>query len=105
MISTRSQIISWIHIVVGISLILWLKSRGSSSLSAAERNTILLIGASVMAYHLYLFRVRGAWIYLVHALVVAPTILYFAVYPKSGTAALSLLAIVMVVYHAMRLFP
>ena len=102
---TRSQVISWIHIVVGISLLIWLKVRASSSLSSSARNTILIIGASVMAYHLYLFRSRGSWIYLLHALIVAPIIVYFALSPKNGASVLSLLAIVMVVYHAMRLFP
>lgn len=102
MLSIRSQVISWIHILVGISLLLWLKFRPSSTLSPSARHTILAIGLSVMAYHLYLFRARGSLIYLFHALVVAPTILYVALYPENGASVLIMLAVVMVAYHSYR---
>lgn len=101
--SNLSRTISWVHILVGIGLLFWLGSKKVTSFSSAERNTIVAVGVAVMAYHLFLFHQRGSWIYLLHALVVAPTIIYFGMYPQEGTSALTLIALVMVIYHSFRL--
>lgn len=93
--------ISVIHVLVGIALLVYLNSsRFRPFESTAVKLAVALLGFAVMGYHIYKYRQTGGkWIYLFHALIVAPVIIYFGVCPVDARAKLQLVAVAMMAYH------
>jgi hypothetical protein len=92
--------INIIHILVGILLLIWLNSKIFKPInSEIAKGIIILVGVSIMLYHLSKYRDTSAWIYLFHALIVAPVIIYFGLFQESGRRMLQLVAVTMISYH------
>lgn len=92
--------ISIAHIVVGLALLMWLQStRFQPFQSNVHKGLIVAVGVGILLYHLNKYHSTQRWIYLFHVLVVAPTVIYFGLYPQDGRGKLQLIAVSMIAYH------
>lgn len=99
------MIISIVHVLVGLSLLVWLNSKCFQPFTSnTTKGLIVAIGVGILLYHLYKYHATGRWIYLFHALIVAPTVMYFGMYPQDGRGKLQLVAVAMIAYHLAILF-
>lgn len=99
------MIISIAHVLVGLALLVWLNSKCFQPFTTMTmKSAVVAIGVGILIYHLYKYHTTRRWIYLFHALIVAPTVMYFGLYPKDGRGKLQLVAVAMIAYHLAILF-
>jgi hypothetical protein len=92
------KLINLFHIISGAILLIWLHSKYFTP-SLLSKSVAILLGIGVMYHHFYKYSNTGAWIYLFHAIIVAPVIIYFGFYPTEGRSMLQLVAVSMIAYH------
>jgi hypothetical protein len=94
------KLINLFHIITGTILLIWLHSNYFTPMtSLLSKSVAILLGIGVMYHHFSKYFDKGAWIYLFHAMIVAPVIIYFGCYPKEGRGMLQLVAVSMIAYH------
>jgi len=94
------KLINLFHIVSGVILLIFLNSNYFTPMtSLLSKSIVILLGIGVMYHHFSKYHSTGAWIYLLHAMIVAPVIIYFGFYPTEGRSMLQLIAVTMVAYH------
>jgi len=94
------NVINIFHIIAGAILLIWLNKNYFTPMSGLfSKGVVVLLGIGIMYHHFSKYQSTGAWIYLFHALIVAPVIIYFGFYPTEGRSMLQLVAVSMIAYH------
>jgi hypothetical protein len=98
----KMKTVSVAHMVGGGILLFLLSSRVySKEFAAKHAGVFVALGVLVGAFHAYTFsKNTRRWIYLFHALFVAPSIILFGLYPGVGRQLMQLVACAMIGYHA-----
>ncbi len=93
--------VSVAHIIGGVVLLVVLKKFYSETFVQSKWWLFALIGLMIGGYHMskYLKNTKR-WIYLFHALTVAPAIFLLGIYPQVSREVLQLIACAMIAYHA-----
>lgn len=95
------KIVSIAHIIGGIALLVILKKFYSEAFVQSKWWLFALIGLSIGLYHgMKFYEKPKRWIYLLHVLLVAPSIFFLGIYPRVSKEVLQLVAVSMIAYHA-----
>ena len=93
--------VSVAHIIGGIVLLVVLKTFFSEAFVQSKWWLFALIGLTVGLYHgMKFYEKPKRWIYLLHVLLVAPSIFFLGIYPRLAKEVLQLVACAMIAYHA-----
>jgi len=94
------KLINVFHVIAGAILLIWLNKNYFTPMTGLfSKGVVILLGIGIMYHHFSKYQNKGGWIYLFHALIVAPVIIYFGFYPKEGRSMLQLVAVSMIAYH------
>ncbi len=95
------KVVNIIHILGGIGLLVLLNPKFFSEEIVRKWGLLFFfMGLMIGAYHVVKYtRNPQRWIYLFHALVVAPTVLMLGFYPQTVRQMLQLIACAMIAYH------
>jgi TRAP-type uncharacterized transport system fused permease subunit len=90
-----------VHILGGLGLLVLLNPKYFSEEFVRRFKWVFAItGLAIAAYHVSKYNTNPArWIYLFHALFVAPVVIALGVYPKVARSMLQLIACAMIAFH------
>ncbi len=92
--------VSAVHIIGGVVLLFALKKFYSETFVQSKWWLFALIGLAIGLYHGSKFlKNPKRWIYLLHVLLVAPSIFFLGLYPRLAKEVLQLVACSMIAYH------
>ncbi len=95
------KVVNIVHILGGIGLLVLLHPKIFSEEIVQKWGFLFFVmGLMIAAYHVVKFQRNKRWIYLFHALIVAPTVAMIGFYPQTVRRMLQLVACAMIGYHA-----
>lgn len=92
------------HIILGIIILILIKTYDSSvreKFLETNKYIFLVVGIIIFSYHVYKFvqSEYKKWIYIMHFLLIAPTIMLLGFYPSTTIQILTLIATSMISFH------